>query len=217
MKPQRTSGSRRFTFLTLVLVLVPVGLLFTVGGFAFAATQESRDSFCGSCHSQPESTYVERITAGQPVDLATYHTGQQTRCIDCHSGQGISGRISAEMMGARNAFKWVSGTAQQPAPLLIPISDDHCLKCHADISSRDYQNKTNMTLPGEFRQEEGGEEGGSGHWHVFLPRWQEIDKSAASCVDCHRAHHTGGAASSGFLDPQTTAQVCDDCHRKAGD
>ncbi len=216
MKAKTKSGTRKFSFLVLLLVIVPVGLLAAVGGFAFAATQESRDSFCGSCHSQPESTYVERTSAGQPVDLASYHTGQQTRCIDCHSGQGISGRISAEMMGARNAMKWISGTAKQPAPLLVPIGDDHCLKCHADISARDYQNKTNMALPNEFRGGE-EEEAGSGHWHVFLPRWQTIDRGAATCVSCHTGHTTTGAQQSGFLDAQTTAQVCNDCHRKAGD
>jgi hypothetical protein len=101
-----------------------------VGGFPYAANMESHDTFCGSCHTQPESTYLNNSTATQPADLASYHARQKTRCIDCHSGQGLFGRIQAEALGATNAIKWYSGTAIQPAPLTQSIGDGNCLKCH---------------------------------------------------------------------------------------
>src|SRR6266545_3902934 len=123
--PKRTP----FPFIAVLAGLFTLAIVFTTGGFTFAASQEAHDSFCASCHTQPETTFFERSTAGQAVDLASFHSTQNTRCIDCHSGQGVLGRVQAELMGARNAAKWYSGTAVQPAVLSFPISDQSCLKC----------------------------------------------------------------------------------------
>src|SRR5512137_741659 len=99
--PKSKKRSRIIIGLIVAAVAV-VGL--SASGFAFAATQESHDQFCASCHTQPESTFVARSTSTS-VDLASHHTTQNALCIDCHSGQGIAGRMSAELMGAKNAFK----------------------------------------------------------------------------------------------------------------
>jgi len=187
-----------------ILIVVLVILILPAGGFAFAASMESHDSFCGSCHTQPESTYLERSTAAQPVDLASYHTPQNTRCIDCHSGIGIPGRLSAEMMGASNAIRWFTKTAIQPAPLTKAIGDSHCLKCHGQVSDQNYVPK-NQTL-----QDLG--EAQNGHWHLFLPRWRAQDTKAATCVDCHNAHTTDGSVQILYLNEQRTTAVCDACH-----
>lgn len=216
MAKKQKPRSRKFPWLPTLLALGVLGVLLTGVSFAFAATQESHDPFCASCHTQPESTFFQRSTAAQAVDLASYHTGQKTRCIDCHSGQGVSGRLSAEMMGANNALKWFSGTATQPAPLKVPIRDDHCLKCHAEIASERCTAKAHFTLPPEFGGGE-EEEARTGHWHVFLSRWQSIDRNADGCVDCHPGHSTDGAAQHGFLNANTMARVCNDCHKKVGD
>jgi nitrate/TMAO reductase-like tetraheme cytochrome c subunit len=61
------------------------------------------DQFCASCHTQPESIFFQRSTGALAVDLASFHTTQKTRCIDCHSGPGLFGRMQAELLGARNA------------------------------------------------------------------------------------------------------------------
>jgi hypothetical protein len=79
-------------------------VIFTAGGFSFAATQETHDSFCASCHTHPESTFYQRSVGAQAVDLASAHTLKDVRCIDCHSGVGVVGRIQAEMLGAHNAL-----------------------------------------------------------------------------------------------------------------
>jgi predicted CXXCH cytochrome family protein len=194
---------------TLVLIVILVIILLPAAGFAFAANQESHDTFCGSCHTQPESTYLQRSTAAHPADLASYHTPQNTRCIDCHSGQGLGGRLQAEMLGAGNAFKWYSGTAVQPAPLTTqPISDTNCLKCHQQVTARDYvpKNKTLSEL-GEAQ---------NGHWHLFLTRWQAQAPDAGTCVSCHSGHATDGDVQILYLNEQHTTAVCESCHQTLG-
>jgi hypothetical protein len=200
----KKNSSKIFPWPVLIIVVV-VLLLLPAGGFAFAASMESQDSFCSSCHTQPESTFYQRSTASQPVDLASYHAPQNTRCIDCHSGQGISGRLQAELLGAGNAFKWYSGAAVQPAPLTQPISDANCLKCHQQVTQRGYtpKNKTLSEL-GEAQ---------NGHWHLFLTRWQAQSASAAKCVSCHSSHATDGDVKILYLNEQHTVAVCQACHQ----
>ncbi|MEJ2557957.1 MAG: hypothetical protein P8186_17365, partial [Anaerolineae bacterium] len=125
-------------FASVLIGIVALGIFLTAGGFTFAATQETHDPFCASCHTQPESTFFQRSTDAQAVDLAAYHTAQKTRCIDCHSGPGVLGRMRAEWLGAHNALAWYTHTAIQPAKLTVPIQDANCLKCHQDVTQRGY-------------------------------------------------------------------------------
>ena len=170
-------------------------LLLAGSGLGFAASQEENDVFCASCHTQPESTYYERSLAGTAVDMASSHhttDDQNSKCIDCHSGSGVTGRLGAMLLGARNAFMFFTHTATQPAPLTVPIRDENCTKCHDDINRQ-----TDL----------------SNHFHTFLPRWQAVDPQAARCVDCHPAHTTGGDAAHGFLQADHIAPICERCHR----
>lgn len=208
-----SSRKRPFPFVPVFMAAVVGLLLLTVGGFAFAASQEAHDPFCGSCHTQPESTFLQRSTAAQPVDLASFHTTQQTRCIDCHSGKGVAGRVQAELMGAHNAWLWITRTAVQPATLTTPIGDDHCLKCHSDVTSRGYTPREGITLQGVRINRREEEEGGSNHWHELLSRWQARASGAGTCVDCHTGHTTGSTARQGFMDAPTVQAECDACHR----
>lgn len=208
---KKQTAKKRLSLIAVLALLAAVAVLLTGVGFAFAATQESHDAFCASCHSQPESTFFGRSTAAGAVDLASYHTGQATRCIDCHSGQGVGGRVSAEMMGARNAFHWFTKTAVQPAVLSAPYPDANCLKCHEGVTREGYQMK-NTALPGSLMNGEGE----AGHWHQFLARWQGIDKQAATCVSCHGGHSATSTAENGFMDIQAVEAVCNACHQTAG-
>jgi len=218
MKQKSSSVRKKFPLIAVLVGIIALGLIGAASGFVFAGSQEAHDSFCASCHTQPESTYLELSTAGQAVDLASYHQPQQVRCIDCHSGQGLPGRISAEMMGAGNALKWYTGTAVQPAVLKYPIGDQNCLKCHQNVTVRGFVPKEQITIPGRrggFEGGEGGggeEEGGTGHWHRFIARWQASSSTAGSCVSCHAGHKTGGTAQAGYMD-NTVEQVCDACHQ----
>ncbi len=168
------------------LAIIAALIVLGVAGFSFAAGQEEDNAFCASCHSQPESTYYQRFQASTAVDLASDHyLKKQTKCIDCHSGEGTGGRISAMMMGARNAALWFSGTAKQPAPLTFPIPDANCLKCHQDSVKQSDPN----------------------HFHVLLSRWQLVDPNAATCVSCHGGHATDGDASIALVNQTRTEQV----------
>ncbi|MGE5224524.1 MAG: multiheme c-type cytochrome, partial [Omnitrophica WOR_2 bacterium] len=135
---------------------------------------------------------------------------QKTRCIDCHSGPGIFGRMQAELLGARNAAAWYLHTAVQPAKLNYPIRDSNCLKCHQDVTGRGFVPKQAVTIPGG---EGGREEGRNNHWHQFLARWQGADPAAGACTSCHPGHLTSGSAQTGFQDVQATRSTCDACHR----
>jgi hypothetical protein len=166
--------------------------------FAFARVEE-HDLFCASCHSEPEVTYVNRAQAAGAVDLASAHAmlahseaqAAPTRCIDCHSGPGAGGRLESMGLGVRDALRWVSGTAAQPAVQTVPIADANCLKCHADTSaSTDFDN----------------------HAHHYLAKWQAMDAKAGACVSCHSSHTADGNAGIGFLQQQRTQAQCDLCH-----
>lgn len=198
-------------FLLVLGGVVAIGIILAVSGFRFAAAQETHDSFCTSCHTQPESTFFQRSTGAQPVDLASYHAAQQTRCIDCHSGMGVLGRMQAEMLGARNALAWYTHTAVQPARLTFPISDADCLKCHQDISQRGYIPKLQITIP----EGSGGREreGRNNHWHELLARWQAASPTAGTCTSCHSGHSTDGNPQNGYMIDQVTRAQCDACHQ----
>jgi predicted CXXCH cytochrome family protein len=212
-------GKKSFPFIPILGILFVFGVVLTVGGFVFAASQESHDSFCSSCHTQPETTYYQRSTAAQATDLASFHTTQTTRCIDCHSGSGVSGRMSAELIGARNAILWYTGKAVQPAVLTSPIGDGNCIKCHLDVTQQNFTPKEQISIGGVTSGGGGGfggereGEGRANHWHAFLTRWQAADPNSGTCVSCHSGHAAGATAQTGFMNAQNVQQVCDACHQ----
>jgi nitrate/TMAO reductase-like tetraheme cytochrome c subunit len=185
------------TRLALYILLTGVGLaiLLTTVGFTFSATQEQQDSFCSSCHTQPESTFYQRSLDAQAVDLASFHKEKKTRCIDCHSGIGITGRIRAELLGAHNALAFYTKTAVQPAKLTRPVGDESCLKCHQNVAAQQDMNN---------------------HFHVFLAQWQSMDPNAATCVSCHQGHSNDGDPQIMYLNQATTQAECESCHRSLG-
>jgi predicted CXXCH cytochrome family protein len=187
-------------FLTAVAVFIVTGLTTVAGVTQF----ESFDTNCASCHTEPESSYVRRAHGGgASLDLASAHAligrggaqgggqGEPVRCIDCHSGKGVSGRLGAMALGAHDGWRWLTGTARQPSITTAPLSDEHCLKCHVDA-----------TVIQAFDR----------HFHRYMPDWQALDPAAGSCVTCHTAHTTDGNAAIGFLQQQRTRAVCDQCH-----
>lgn len=197
MTKTKTSSVRPpFATIPAVIVLAVVVIFLTGGGFAFAATQEEHDTFCASCHTQPESTFFQRESGAQPVDLASSHKqSKDVRCIDCHSGNGVTGRVQAELLGARNAAAFYTGTAVQPAHMTVAIGDANCLKCHQDVAAK---------------------QGFDNHFHAFLARWQAADPQAAKCTTCHGGHNTSGTAQNLFIDIPTAQAACDACHRALG-
>lgn len=192
-RPDKARSITRFS-----LVWLGAGaliLLLTASTFTYSIYLENNDRFCASCHTNPESTYVNREHQS-PVDLASAHAAKQVTCIECHSGAGPVGRLDAVMLGARDLRAYVSGHFPQPVPLTHPISDANCLKCHQDV----LQNRT-------F----------DNHFHVFLSRWQKAaPQTAATCVTCHASHATDGDSQIAWLNKSQTVAQCNACHRTAG-
>lgn len=192
---QKQSESNRFRYWCIWagLLLFPLTLAGIIG--IGAVRFENKDSSCAACHTQPESTYFQRESVSTPTDLASFHTGEGARCIDCHSNQGAAGRVAAMMLGARDLMSFITGRYSQPAPMTHRIDDGNCVKCHASVSQkRDFNN----------------------HFHVFLPQWQMQDPNAAMCVDCHQGHSTSGSVAIEFLNQATTQSVCQTCHAFVG-
>jgi nitrate/TMAO reductase-like tetraheme cytochrome c subunit len=206
-------AGKRSRWLWPLIAIAALAIIVTVSGFGYAATQEEHDPFCASCHTEPESTYVQRAATAPPVDLASFHTTQNTRCIDCHSGLGIPGRMQAELLGARNSALWYTHMAKQPATVTQPIGDANCLKCHQDVTQRGYTPKQAVTIGRGGREGREGGEAGNNHWHEQLSRWQATAADAATCISCHPSHSTAGTAATGFQDMQVTRSECDACHQ----
>ncbi len=172
-------------------IVVAVGAA-PAAGLAYAAHVEDNDAFCASCHTQPETQYYQRSIV-KPIDLASAHAAKSIECIQCHSGRGAIGRVSAiATVAIPDLIAYKSGQYRRPAVVTLPIGDDHCLKCHAGIGSRqDFNN----------------------HFHVFLADWRaRAPQDAATCVECHQTHVTGGLVDASFLTESTTLAVCQRCH-----
>ena len=207
---KKVQGKKRFAIIPVIIVAGVALVLLTAGGFAFGASQESHDSFCASCHTMPETSFVARSTGASPTDLASFHTTKSTLCIDCHSGVGIPGRIQAEMLGASNAAKWFTGTAVQPAVLSSPIGDQSCLKCHQNVVVRGFSPIESISLS-SFN---GGERTGrKNHFHEFLTRWQAVSPTAGTCTSCHSGHAADTSPQAGFMNTQNVQATCNACHQ----
>lgn len=179
---------------TVALVLAVVGVIAASGGTAYAIQLENQDSFCASCHTQPETKYYQQTQAHDTSSLAAFHAQKGVACIDCHSGGGLFGRVDGLSQGARDLVAYYGGNYQNPAVTTNPLGDGSCNKCHADAMTRETFNN---------------------HFHVFLARWQSVDPNAAHCVDCHKSHPAGAPAQQ-YLDDPTVRAVCGQCHSALG-
>ncbi len=187
-----TNRKIRLAGIVVLASIVIFGLAIPLTAMQF----ENHNGFCASCHTEGEQTFYDRSLKTSAVDLASLHNIKgQARCIDCHTGPGIIGRYGGLMAGSTDLISYFSGHYPQPAKLEEPYPDANCLKCHANITQKDdFQN----------------------HFHVFLVRWQAIDKNAATCVSCHVSHDDSGNEKISFLNQQTTVAVCEACHAAAG-
>jgi len=181
----------------IVAVISLVVLLF--GGAGVSLALENQDSFCASCHTEPETRYYQQSLATDPKTLAAFHTEEGmdgVACIDCHSGGGTFGRVEGLVQGADDLIRYVSGNYSHPATTQNPLTDDSCLKCH------DWVLDPNQS---------GSNQSKNGHYHVYLPKWHAADRNAARCVSCHTAH-TNGLVSLRFMSQGKVGQLCEDCH-----
>ena len=58
---------------------------------------------------------------------------------------------------------------------------------------------------------QGAGKAGLGHYHFYLPQWQQSDAKAAQCVNCHQPH-TEISEDLGFMKAGQVSVYCDACH-----
>lgn len=187
--------------ITLAIVLVAGIAVLSIGGVGIALALENQDSFCASCHTEPEVTYWQQSVATQSTTLAAFHAHEQTACIDCHSGGGMLGRSEGLSQGAHDLMSYLSGQYNRPAVTTNPLGDDSCVKCHERIFVRAGE-RTSKAM--------------NGHYHTLMPRWQSADSNAARCVSCHTSHKNG-PESLLFMSQVSVGQICDQCHAAMGE
>ncbi len=192
--------------------LMVAGIIALAAGVTTVSINERNDQFCGTCHTQPETTYLARFQAalnGNADDLAAFHHRQlyprnspqayHIRCIDCHVGEGLVGRGIVISLAAWDALKYVTGTARQPAQVVFTVQNEGCIKCH------EQQVKQNLEKPAfPFEIEN--------HFHYKL---FEPGAPFESCVACHPSHREGTELN-GFQFRSVIIPVCEDCHRREG-
>ncbi|HZD55860.1 MAG TPA: hypothetical protein VE136_04015 [Anaerolineales bacterium] len=176
------------------VIAVGLALVTAAGGTAYALNSENHDAFCASCHTEPENQFYQNSLQSPPTTLAAFHFQKNVRCIECHSGSGIFGRLQGLEQGAQDLIAYERGNYHHPAITTNPLGDGSCLKCHAEVTRNNSFNN---------------------HFHVFLAQWQSLDPNAAHCVDCHTSHSAAQEAQ-GYLTVATVQQECQACHAVAG-
>lgn len=199
--PQRRVSPRNRRLLLVLAAAAGVGLAAFAVSIGIGMSLENNSSFCASCHTQPEQTYVQRMQQPAAADLAAFHAGKQVRCIDCHSGNGLTGRVYAVLaFGVSDTLAFYSGRYHNPAVTTRPLGSDSCIKCHD---------------PSQLMAQGGaGGEGGQGHYHnpQLEQLWQQAGGPVNPCATCHPAHPQIGDASTIYSSDSTAQQGCDSCH-----
>ena len=73
-KPYRKAKSKPRTIRFWMPVYIIAGaFILAAAGFITVGQMENHDSFCASCHTQPESSYFSRRAVASAVDLASDH------------------------------------------------------------------------------------------------------------------------------------------------
>lgn len=103
---------KRYGVTAAVIALVCVGGFIVVGGSYYTSSSSS----CTNCHEM-STRYVSW----------TRSTHAKVDCMDCHSGVGLAGFISAKIGGARRLIKHLGGTI---GDISVTVADEVCLKCH---------------------------------------------------------------------------------------
>ncbi len=175
-----------------------VWIVASIAGIGWVSYQEQDDRFCVSCHTQPETEYLlraQRATDQQSAqDLASFHhRKKETRCIDCHSGEGPLGRVEVLTIAGWDAFKYYTHTARQPAVIIVPVQNEACAKCHAEEIRR----------PG-FENHEHNKMFDASDPAPFI-----------ACTACHVTHRVGDEQQA-FQFREAILPQCEYCHAQMG-
>jgi hypothetical protein len=182
----------------LLRVLGIMGLLSAGTAYTIGTRLESNDTFCASCHVEPETTYVHAsLNPAEATTLAAFHAGVETNCIDCHSRKWFPGRLWAHLGGLKNLVAYASARYRDPSVTTRPVGDPGCSKCHSDLT---WVNER------------------PGHYHSpwLRRRWQTEGGPLNTCEVCHPSHEFVASADAQFMDNELIEQQCEGCHDATG-
>ena len=181
-----------------VIVLAIALFILAGGAYVTISTLEADDSFCASCHVEPETTYYQAsLEPDEATTLAAFHAGEKTRCIDCHSRRWIPGRVWAQLGGLQNFLAYRSGNFTDPAVTTRPVGDGGCSKCHSDLTWVSER-------PGHYHSPE------------LRGRWRTHGGPANTCQACHPSHEVVAPASDHFMEVDLVEEQCEACHELTG-
>jgi hypothetical protein len=177
-------------------IVIAAGLLAGVIGIAVGFQLEKRDGFCASCHTLPESTFVQQAAdrSGTAPDLAVSHAQKPTAvvCVDCHTGRALGQHlISFARLAMWDTLKFYTGFYDSPGRTTAPIPNANCLDCHrSTLQTAGFDN----------------------HFHNMLG---SAGAPALRCIDCHPGH-TPADAGQAFIIRRVVYPQCNTCHRGLG-
>ncbi len=138
--------------------------------------------------------------AALPLSLAAAHARagvpesgarREFRCIDCHGGTSLRGRLRVKAVSVRDAFWYGVGRFEEPQQMRSPLWDEDCAKCHERF-----------------------DEAGPAEWES--PRFHQLPVHNAElgvgCVECHQSHEAGGDPEAWFIAADHTRAQCARCH-----
>ena len=196
----RAGGSRNARRLA---VLALVGSVAAPLVWVFTDRLEQDNDFCNACHLEPDDPVhldVRRdFDAPVAASLAGAHGAARVegredgafRCIDCHGGESLAGRLRVKVLAAKDGFWYAVGRFEEPTGMRWPLWDEDCAKCHP-----------------RFAEEE---------FHAWrTPRFHQLAVHNAeplvSCVECHLTHESGGNPDANFLHATSVRLQCARCH-----
>lgn len=198
---RRIAGLTRFAQKRLVQgwgLLGVVAFVLAAGVYTTGVRVESADSFCASCHVEPETTYyLQSVATESPGSLAAFHAGERTRCIDCHSRRWVPGRLWAQWGGLQNLLAFRSGDYANPAETTRPVGEGGCVKCHGDLT-------WTSERPGHY------------HSPWLRWRWRAAAGPVNTCEACHPSHAVVAPAAERFMEAEHIEEQCEACHGATG-
>jgi nitrate/TMAO reductase-like tetraheme cytochrome c subunit len=161
-------------------------------GWAISDRLESDNDFCISCHLDGRPLHEQKMrqfASTPPVSLAAAHAAASPgfRCIDCHGGTSIVGRVRVKAVAARDALRYLLADFGEPETMRHPLWDEDCSGCHPSYEPE--RDDDFHAIPDH---------------NTALPH---------ACVECHTAHPTGRAELH-YQSREVVLPICRNCHEE---
>lgn len=201
---RKAAGARSTSGRMRVWLPVVLSFLLVCGiGWIGIDRLEQQNDFCNACHL-PDTTPLhleirERFDRVIPQNLAGVHgrgwvedrENTAFRCIDCHAGSGLLERGKIKMLSARDGFRYLIGSFEEPDEMAFELSAQACRRCHSSFR--------HSAAPG---------------WTLtaYHGRPAHDEPEALRCVRCHPVHETNGDAFAYFMNRSRVDRQCQECH-----